>query len=104
MNEVNFKILKAILAGFDNSGWDYWSLDKTMDIPGLGNLKVTKVDPGSRVYDDGVPTVIIFELNHNGETLYFRKSGYQDSYGYDTDWTGEFRQVKPVEKVIYDYV
>jgi hypothetical protein len=104
MNEHEIKLLRAVLGGYEEDGWGFWTLGKSIDIAGVGLVTVAKYEPGSADYDDGVPTVIIFQVDRNDGTLFFRKSGYRDSYDYDISWSGEFRQVKPVERVVYDYV
>lgn len=102
MNEQQVNMLRAILAGYDDSaGWDYWHFGRSLDIPGIGKVSVIKNDTPND--DSGLPAVIIFKVEFNGEFLYFRKSGYVDSYDYDVNWTGEFRQVKPVERKVIDF-
>jgi hypothetical protein len=103
MNSFEINILRAVLAGFEESyGWDYWNEDTSLSIPGLGYVVcIEKYVPQE---DSGRPANLVFSVLRNNETLYFRKSAYYDSYD-GVDWkTGEFRQVKPVEKVVYDYV
>lgn len=103
MNEQQANILRAILAGYSDSlGWSYWGFGRSLSIPGIGTVSVIKSETPDD--DSGLPAVIIFKLETNGEFLYFRKSGYVDSYDEDVNWTGEFRQVKPVERTVYDYV
>jgi hypothetical protein len=105
MNEKDLKILRAVLAGYDDLGWSYWVAGKTLEIPGFGTIGVVKFDPGSATYGDDTSAVIIFELFTDfAETLYFRKFGYHDSYDDQINWFGEFRQVKPTKKTIYEYV
>ena len=97
--------LRALLTGWSD-GWDYWTKGVQEKLPfGLGTIEVIEYQHGSSDYDDGVPYVIIFKLvSFTGDVRYFRKSGYVSSYTYDISWSGEFREVKPIEKVTYEYV
>lgn len=104
MNDHDLRILKSVLAGYHDEGWGYWQLGRSIDLLGIGTVTVVEHQQGSTTYDDGTPTVIIFKVGRDQETLFFRKSGYVDSYSYDINWTGEFCEVRPVEKVTYDYV
>jgi hypothetical protein len=102
MNETEVNILRAVLAGFNVNGWNHWEVDRCLSIPGIGY--VVCIEKYVPLEESGIPAYLVFSVLHNNETLYFRKSAYYDSYD-GVDWnSGEFRQVKPVEKVVYDYV
>lgn len=103
MNETETSILRAVLGGFNESfGWDHWDEDQSLSVPGIGYVVcIEKYIPAE---DSGRPAKLVFSVLRNNETLYFRKTAYYDSYDGVRWESGEFRQVKPVEKVVYEYV
>lgn len=110
-NANHTRLLRAILAGWnDVEGWDYWGEGMSETIPMIGQVEVVNYEFGSSDYDDGKPYVIIFkvtihdEYKFDDEVHYFRKSGYTESYSGEINWSGEFREVVPKEKVVYEYV
>ncbi len=103
MNETEVNILRAILSGYNQSfGWAYWEEDYNLTISGFGH--VSCLEAYIPVEDSGRPASLVFSVLRDGEVFYFRKTAYYDSYEGVLWNTGEFRQVKPVEKVVYDYV
>lgn len=52
--------------------------------------------------DMGSERYVVFSMTDETGTRYFRKDGFYQSH-YGTDWDGEFREVKPVEKTITVY-
>lgn len=52
--------------------------------------------------DMGSERYVVFSMTDETGTRYFRKDGFYQSH-YGTDWDGEFREVRPVEKTITVY-
>jgi hypothetical protein len=52
--------------------------------------------------DMGSTRYVVFSISDCNNTRFFRKDGFYASH-YGTDWDGEFREVKPVQKTITVY-
>lgn len=74
--------------------WQYESLNTPVTLD--SGLVVTKVHEFSEHYDGDA--FMVFQIGER----YFRKDGYESSFG-GSHWNGEFREVSPKLKTVYDY-
>lgn len=82
-----------------NSGWGSWDEKaEPVQVEHLGEVRMRETYTGAE--DGGSNAELIFEVNTvDGDTRYFHKTGYYSSYN-GTEWDGDFREVKPVQKTI----
>jgi hypothetical protein len=85
------------------NGWSHWAHELQegyeVNVPTLG--KVTKIESVERGYSDGEgPISMAFSVTSGkGETRFFRKDGFYESYD-GTVWDGPFVEIRKVTKTV----
>lgn len=87
--------------GFDFYMDDRIVVDKTwFHISSLGDVCLSRRDTNGMDSEDGGGVDLIFHIMDNhGESFYYRKDGYADSYG-DISWDNGITEVYPRTKTI----
>lgn len=67
------------------------------------HIVVSERDPDNSMYDESSDVRVVLKAEFSdGAVRHFLKAGRQDSYG-DYRWDAKLVEVKPVEKVVYEY-
>ncbi|AXK86570.1 hypothetical protein SAMN05421776_11716 [Nocardia farcinica] len=102
--------IEAKLSGYEDGygdvGWFYWDdvavATETVDVPGLGAVKVIESFGGE---GQGDSAYLIFQVQDSDNPYrmrFFRKNGYYASF-HGTDWDGGFYEVRPMKHWVTVY-
>jgi hypothetical protein len=84
---------------FDIENWEYsWKEPLTFD---GRTIEKAEFDTGGEGHGEDV-YMVFKTVDVDGTEQYWRKDGYYSSYG-GTDWDGDFREVRPVERTVVFY-
>jgi hypothetical protein len=103
MNNKDFQIIRAILAGYNQvEGWNTWDENDQIDVPGFGTITV--VFAHRPLDENGRSAELVFEMidPDTEEKIYFKKTGSYESWD-GLHWNGPFAQATVNVRTVYDY-